>query len=173
LQIADSNGNAYIWDPTEPVATRPLVWQHGDSVLYYTHDGNKNVSEVISDEGEVAAHYEYAPFGNLTLSIGDCAFFNPWRFSCEYTDDLLALVYYNYRYYESLEGRWMNRDPVGEISMINCFGMCLNRPSYYFDALGLKVFWSTRDLDSSPLGNHHFITFVYNSRDEAPIKIRG
>ena len=55
LQIANfrsttttSDYNYFIWDPTEPVATRPLAWQRGTSVAYYTHDGNKNVSEVIA-----------------------------------------------------------------------------------------------------------------------------
>lgn len=41
----------FIWDPTEPVATHPLVWNCGASTSYYTHDGNKNVSEVIAENG--------------------------------------------------------------------------------------------------------------------------
>ena len=33
------------WDPSEPVATRPLVLQkYGQYNMFYTHDGNKNVS---------------------------------------------------------------------------------------------------------------------------------
>ena len=136
LQIADSNGNAYIWDPTEPIATRPLVWQHGDSVLYYAHDGNKNVSEVVSDENEISAHYEYAPFGAVTLAMGEYAFSNSWRFSSEYADDSLVLVYYNYRHYEPMNGRWLNRDFVEEEGGLNLYGFCLNNTEYYLDALG-------------------------------------
>ncbi len=136
LQIADSNGNAYIWDPTESIATRPLVWQHGDSVLYYTHDGNKNVREVISDEGEVATHYEYAPFGNLTLSIGDCASYNPWRFSSEYNDETLGLLYFSYRHYDYGGGKWMTRDFIGENAGINLFEYVHNEPILLFDSLG-------------------------------------
>ncbi len=60
LQVADNNGNAYVWDPTEPVATRPLVWRHGGEMLFYAHDGNKNVSEVVASDGTLAAHYELA-----------------------------------------------------------------------------------------------------------------
>lgn len=78
LQIADNAGNAYIWDPTEPIATRPLVWQRSaldtrPSVLFYTHDGNKNVSEVISADSSLSAHYEYSPFGAITVSNGTSA----------------------------------------------------------------------------------------------------
>ena len=29
-------------------------------------------------------------------------------------DDDLALVYYNYRYYNPRDGRWINRDPIAE-----------------------------------------------------------
>ena len=36
----------FAWDPTEPVATRPLVWNRDTSVAYYTHDGNKNVQGI-------------------------------------------------------------------------------------------------------------------------------
>ena len=59
LQIADNAGNAYVWDPTEPVATRPLAWQRGNSAAYYTNDGNKNVSEVVAIDNDIAAHYEW------------------------------------------------------------------------------------------------------------------
>ena len=83
----DDDGNAYVWDPTEPVATRPLVWRHGGEVLFYVHDGNKNVSEVVASDGTLAAHYEYASFGALTSQMGALASVNPFRFSCEYAED--------------------------------------------------------------------------------------
>ena len=124
LQIADDSGNTYIWDCTEPVATRPLVWlvlrslgeggQRGNSVAYYAHDGNKNVSEIVASDNEMAAHYEYAPFGALTVSRGTFAAANPWRFSSEFAEDDTATVYYNYRHYEPVTGRWLQRDPIGE-----------------------------------------------------------
>ncbi len=136
LQIADSTGNAYIWDPTERVATRPLVWQHGDSVLYYTHDGKKDVSEVVSDENEISAHYGYAPFGAVTSCIGDCASFNPWRFSSEYADDSLGLVYYNYRHFYPQLGRWLCRDSIQEFGSINLFLFADNNSVNSFDFRG-------------------------------------
>lgn len=54
------------WDPTEPVATRPLFMQQrnpiGDpSTYFFAHDGNKNVSDVVSYQRArgVVAHYDY------------------------------------------------------------------------------------------------------------------
>ena len=42
--------------------------------------------------------------------------YNPFRFSAEYADDALGLVYYNYRYYDANQGRWLRRDPFYEES---------------------------------------------------------
>ena len=84
LQIADNAGNAYIWDCTEPIATRPLVWRHGGETRYYTHDGNKNVSEVVDAVNAIAAHYAYTPFGAVREQSGTLSDINPFRFSSEY-----------------------------------------------------------------------------------------
>ena len=45
------NVGATVWDPTEPVATRPLVWLKDNNMAYYLHDGNKNVTDVVSYMG--------------------------------------------------------------------------------------------------------------------------
>ncbi len=61
LQIANSELTAqdsqlFIWDPTEPVATRPLVFYNSSAQAQcYTHDGNKNVSDLIGADQTVAA----------------------------------------------------------------------------------------------------------------------
>ena len=125
LQVADNIGNAYAWDVTEPIATRPLVWTKSDISSYYDFDGNKNVSEVIAADGTLAAHYEYAPFGAVTVSRGTSAAANPWRFSSEFADDELGCDYYNYRHYEPAMGRWVQRD---QIDVFNLYVWCDNMP---------------------------------------------
>ena len=113
--------STFIWDPTESVATRPLVWTKNDISSYYAFDGNKNVSEVLAADGSLSAHYEYAPFGALTVSRGEDAAANPWRFSSEYAEADTATVYYNYRHYEPVMGRWMARDPIEEVGEPNIY----------------------------------------------------
>jgi len=94
-RLDGANGNVvtdhFGWDPTEPIATRPLVWRHGSgsstSTFVYTHDGNKNVSEVVSLSGTpvISAHYDYSPFGETASTQNDTVFLpasatlNPWR----------------------------------------------------------------------------------------------
>ena len=114
LQTSNIKLQTFIWDPTEPVATRPLVWNRNGDLSYYVFDGNKNVSEAIASNNDVSAHYEYAPFGALIVSRGTSAATNPFRFSSEYAEDDTATVYYNYRHYEPVMGRWLSRDPIGE-----------------------------------------------------------
>ena len=134
---------SFVWDPTEPVATRPLAWFGSNAPpRLYTHDGNKNVSEVVAAASgtnaavEVVAHYDYAAFGAVLAQKGDCAEANPWRFSSEYEDTDLGLDYYNYRHYEPVTGRWLNRDPIEESGGLLLYSMCNNSPLNLFDERG-------------------------------------
>ena len=143
LQIADNTGNAYVWDPTEPIATRPLVWRHGGETFFYVHDGNKNVSEVISVNGFLAAHYEYAPFGEITARRGTSAASNHWCFSSEYNDVKLGLVYYNYRHDLASLGRWISRDGMDDASLL--YGFVGNAPTAWIDYIGLWRYMNERE----------------------------
>ena len=155
LQIADNGGNAYVWDATENVATRPLVWRRASSVAYYAHDGNKNVSDVVASNGTVVAHYDYAPFGAVIAQSGALASANPFGFSSEYADRDLGLVYYNYRHYDPVTGRWLSRDPIYEIenqdSSVLC-GYCFinNSVNSNYDLLGLRLGPLFRPMPSPP-----------------------
>ena len=95
----------YRWDPSEPVATRPLaltLWTREGTAretLYYAHDLRKNVVSLFDAKGLRRASYQYDPFGNITSMEGDIAESNPFRYSSEHHDEDLDLVYYNYRHY--------------------------------------------------------------------------
>ena len=142
-QLTTYNAQLFIWDSTEPVATRPLVWNHS-ALNYYTHDGNKNVSEVIAENGDTEAHYEYAPFGAVIAQRGASAAANPWRFSSECTDNTLGIAYYNYRHYEPIVGKWTSRDPLGEKGCLHLYCYLCNETGKT-DLLGLLWWpWSKR-----------------------------
>ena len=131
----------FVWDPTELVATRPLAfYQPNAQPQLYSIDGNKNVSELVSaSDGSISAHYEYAPFGEVILSSGDLALTNPFRFSSEYADDTIALIYYNYRHYDSIAGRWINRDMAEYLGGIGLYVWC-NNDCAAVDFIGLKCY---------------------------------
>ena len=52
-----------LWDPLEPVATRPLALAQDASLYCYGVDFNKNVTEVFDAQGTIAAAYDYSPYG--------------------------------------------------------------------------------------------------------------
>jgi len=133
-QTSNIELQTFVWDPTEPIATRPLVWcqREGSVTLnfepstlnFYTHDGNKNESEVVAGVGSTTAHYEYAPFGDITIQRSESAVVND-----------IARVYYNYRHYDPALGRWEAVDPVNDMAGYN---YVQNNSLTFFDLLGLE-----------------------------------
>ena len=103
-----------IWDPTERIATRPIVWLSDDGCSYCFHDGNKNVSDVVYG---IMRHYDYTPFGSTLIDSFDDD--NLWRFSSERIDLQLDIYYYNYRYYNPRVGNWIRRDPLVSLATLD------------------------------------------------------
>ncbi len=123
-----------LWDPLEPIATRPLALVQDASLYCYGWDFNKNVTEVFDEEGSIAAAYDYSPYGQVA-STGDIV--QPVQWSSEMNDAELSLVYYNYRYYNPADGRWINRDPIAEEGGWNLYGFVKNDAISKNDGLGL------------------------------------
>uniref|UniRef100_UPI003AAA6A81 RHS repeat-associated core domain-containing protein n=1 Tax=Akkermansia sp. TaxID=1872421 RepID=UPI003AAA6A81 len=112
-----------LWDPLEPVATRPLALVRDNALYCYGIDFNKNVTEVFDAQGTIAAAYDYSPYGTVT---GTGSLVQPVQWSSEMNDAELSLVYYNYRYYNPVDGRWINRDPIAEEGGWNLYVMINN-----------------------------------------------
>jgi RHS repeat-associated protein len=84
--------------------------------------------------------YDYDAFGKEIRSTALIAGSNPdsypFRFSTKYTDGETGLVYYGYRFYDPVNGRWINRDPIAEMGGLNLYGMVGNNAVNLFDVLG-------------------------------------
>jgi RHS repeat-associated protein len=80
---------------------------------------------------------EYGPFGEVIRATGPMAKANHFRFSTKYQDDETDLLYYGYRYSNGSTGRWLNRDPIGELGGINLYGYVGNDPINEIDLFGL------------------------------------
>jgi RHS repeat-associated protein len=114
--------------------------------LGYLYDGNGNVTQLFDlSDGSEEGHYEYDPFGKEIVASGNQCEWNKFRFSTKYLEDVvidaskeseLGLYYYGYRYYSPRLGRWINRDPIGEIESLNLLFFCKNEPNNYIDILG-------------------------------------
>jgi len=123
-----------LWDPLEVVVTRPLALEQDNALYCYGMDFNKNVTEVFDGQGAVAAAYDYSPYGTVG-STGSLV--QPVQWSSEMNDEELALVYYNYRYYNPADGRWINRDPIAEEGGWNLYAFISNNAINKGDKNGL------------------------------------
>ncbi len=63
--------------------------------------------ELYGQHGYIRTNYTYPPYGAVTAG-GDVT--QPIQWSSEFHNDELALVYYNYRHYNPMDGRWIGRD---------------------------------------------------------------
>ncbi|MGN0821434.1 MAG: RHS repeat domain-containing protein, partial [Akkermansia sp.] len=121
------------WDPTEPIATRPLAIQKDGTWYTYGLDLTKNVCEVFSSAGYIATTYTYSPYGSVTAT-GSVT--QPIQWSSEIQDRELMLYYYNFRYYNAKSGRFVSLNLLPEN---NLYRYVRNLPVSAVDMLGLAV----------------------------------
>jgi RHS repeat-associated protein len=87
-----------------------------NGVHFAAFDGNGNIAGLVSaSSGVSSVAYEYGPFAEPIRATGPAARFNPARFSTKYQDGETGLLYYGYRYCDASPGRWLARDPLGEL----------------------------------------------------------
>jgi len=135
--------HAAVWAPSEPMATRPLFLQTPSGWFACGFDQVKDVTELFDSSGNIAAAYDYAPFGGTLSATGSAAGLNPFRFSSEVWDESLGLVQYTFRPYNPLDGRFTSRDPIEEPGGLNLYGFVANDPVNRWDYLGL---WEKGDM---------------------------
>jgi len=158
----DSNSlkMTFVWQPIG--LDVPLCMTYGGNTYYYLTDGNKNVTGLFDSTGTRVATYLYGPFGQILSAAGAMAAINPFRFSSEFHDDETGLVYYNYRYYSPVLGRWTRRDPIGEEEGgVNLYVFTSNASTDNIDSNGLD-FIAVADRAVSGLfgmANHYSIQY--------------
>ncbi|MCU0794959.1 MAG: TIGR02594 family protein [Akkermansiaceae bacterium] len=94
------------------------------------------MSDYVDQTGAAVAHFEYDPFGNLTVDSYNNAAAFPYRFSTKPQDGVTGLYYYGYRWFDPVTGRWPSRDPIEEEGGVNLFGFLRNRSNGWYDFLG-------------------------------------
>ena len=110
-----------------------------DSATYVpAWDGNGNIMEYVSEDGSLAAHYEYSPFGETVIQSDPVADTFAFRFSIRHFDAEASLYYYGYRSYSPSVGRWLNRDPIEEGGGPNVYAYIVNQVFMYVDPFGLQ-----------------------------------
>ena len=166
------------WDPSQPTATRILAMKDAPdaTMLYAACDTVKNITALYDDAGTCRARYAYSPYGEKLIEEGDKHTANAFGFSSEYDDSPLGLYYYNYRYLNPNDGRWINRDPIAEQGGINLFSFIDNKIYQLYDILGKssgivdpgsdvkfkKGPFIPKKLEETPVGNNFYYSAVEN-----------
>jgi RHS repeat-associated protein len=132
-----------------------------------THDANGNVMGFIDLEtGTLAARFDYDAFGTL-ITDWSAPGHSAWeisriRFSGKYQDPHTGWLYYGYRYLDTVNGRWVSRDPIGEEGGLNLYGMCQNDLIGKWDLIGKSAHDAVATIkrtDGNPFGTYGTITF--------------
>ncbi|UDQ97761.1 RHS repeat-associated core domain-containing protein [Lentisphaerota bacterium WC36G] len=152
IKTVDELNNGSISDRFVWLGDNLLALEKDGVAFNYIADGNKNITQLIDmSSGSVANRYDYSPFGQLSKNTETVA--NVFKFSSEYAEKETGLIYYNYRYYNPTTGKWLNRDPISELTENNEFnllyGFVNNNPINHWDYLGQKIKLTSLDTEEA------------------------
>jgi RHS repeat-associated protein len=118
------------------VMTEDLPSGGGAPVPHFpTYDGNGNITAWVNTSGTVTARQRYDAYGNIIEQTGTAP--SNYGFSTKPMDQVTGLLYYGYRYYDPITGRWPSRDPIEEEGGINLYGFVGNNGVNWWDLYGL------------------------------------
>ena len=104
---------------------------------FYTRDNNLSVRDVTNSSGTTEAEYGYSPYGQVTLLQGSNL--SDFQYAGYYTHQRSSLNLTRSRAYHAGTGRWINRDPMGEIGGINFYDYVSNNPVGWLDPDGTNA----------------------------------
>jgi RHS repeat-associated protein len=164
----DGTTTEYIWDPANPLpqldierdksnpssdfrryiyGDGPVAMQTADATFFYHLDPHGSVTELTTENGDLAAAYHYDGWGNVDVD-GD-GHSNPLRFQATYFDADSGLYYMRARNYDATNGRFTQRDPVAApvgAPVMSPYAFANDRPTSLSDPTGMvtedDVFWS-------------------------------
>ena len=105
----------------------------------YNKDVRGSTSSLIDASGTAAAAYEYDEFGNTTIRAG-ADFDNELCYTGQVYDKETGLYYYNARFYDPEDGRFLTQDTYRGENMepetLHLYAYCANNPVNYVDPSG-------------------------------------
>jgi len=133
--------NEFSWGlPTAGGIGHLLDLNQGGTHYSYLYDGKGNVTGLLDRAEQVATTYQYDPFGIPLAVLGSLN--QPMQFSTKPYDAETGLSYYGFRFYSPHMGRWLTRDPLGELGGLNLYGFAENNPVNRIDPFGLSGSWT-------------------------------
>ncbi len=118
-----------------PGIDEPIAVTRGGSTFYYHQDGLGTVTELTDSTGATAKAYTYDAYGNILESPGTLE--QPYAYTGREFDSESGLYHYRARYYDSVAGRFLQKDSRGlNRGEWNLYQYVLNNPVNLDDPLG-------------------------------------
>ncbi|MEK6762401.1 MAG: RHS repeat-associated core domain-containing protein [Nitrospirota bacterium] len=144
-----------------PGIDEPIAVTKGGSTFFYHQDGLGTVTDLTDATGVTAKSYSYDAYGNILESPGTLD--QPYTYTGREVDSESGLYYYRARAYDSVTGRFLQKDPIlsptnqlmgeegmffgrniwllpaylDETRMLNPYSVVFNSPVNFIDPEGL------------------------------------
>ena len=120
----------------------------GTTWTYYSFDQQGNLALRTNASGTVLSHHKSDAFGGHWESAANA---DPFAYNAQsgyYLDRETGLYLCGFRYYDPVNARWLNRDPIGFSGGINLYGYCQQNPVGWVDPAGLwfETAWDATSL---------------------------
>ena len=93
-----------------PGIDEPISVTKGSSTYFYHQDGLGSVTDLTDSSGATAKSYSYDAYGNILESPGTVE--QPYTYTGREFDAESGLYYYRARAYDSVTGRFFQKDPI-------------------------------------------------------------
>ena len=140
-QVLDDGTNTYLYG-------NGRISQAGSTTEYFLGDALGSVRQLTDSAGAVTLIQSYAPYGEVTQSVG--ASQTSYAFTGEATD-ANGLTYLRARYYDPQDGRFISKDTwAGDYNRpitLNKWQYAYNAPTLYTDPSGQDPWWWEKDFE--------------------------
>jgi len=112
-----------------------LIGANGSTNFFYTRDHLGSVREAVGANGLLATRYNYDPYGQKSVVQENVQ--TTFDFAGDFIHQKSGLYLTWFRPFDSITGRWLSRDPLGETTGVNLYSYVDNSPLRYIDPYGL------------------------------------
>ena len=125
----------------------------------YALSDSLSITAVVDSSGTVQERYGYNGFGTVRYMDGSFGSRTGSSYDWEtlfagYRYDTASRIYQvRFRYYHTLLGRWINRDPIGEMAGTHLYAYVANMPTKFIDLFGLDDGTNSPSSTNAPILN--------------------
>ena len=136
----DGEGNvlaSYVWGEG---IDRLLAVRIGGESYYPLTDVQGTVWGYVDSQNSIVARWQYDAWGNVvdeSVSVPALATLR-YRFQGREWSAATGLVNFRMRWYDSVTGRWLSKDPIGLSGGMNLYAFCGNNSLSFTDVMGLE-----------------------------------